>query len=346
MNFPDIPSISNEARVAAKRRQDSLTKPLGSLGRLEDLSVDLAGMTGQEIPDFSQKSVILLAADHGIAKEGVSPYPQEVTPQMVMNFLNQGAAINVLTRQAGSRVVIVDIGVNYDFQAIPGILHKKIAWGTENMLHGPAMTLEQAEAAIQVGMDVANDLIGQGLQLVATGEMGIGNTTPSAAITAVMTGRPAAEVTGRGTGLDDAGLVRKIGLIEQAIAFNQPDPKDPMDVLCKVGGLEIAGMAGVTIAAAARRVPVVLDGLISTAAAAIAVGLVPEVKHYLVAGHQSEEIGHRILLDQLGLSPLLRLDMRVGEGTGAALAFHLIDAAVNLLRDMATFNQAGVSNKS
>ncbi len=346
MNFPDIPSISNEARVAAKRRQDSLTKPLGSLGRLEDLSVDLAGMTGQEIPDFSQKSVILLAADHGIAKEGVSPYPQEVTPQMVMNFLNQGAAINVLTRQAGSRVVIVDIGVNYDFQAIPGILHKKIAWGTENMLHGPAMTLEQAEAAIQVGMDVANDLIGQGLQLVATGEMGIGNTTPSAAITAVMTGRPAAEVTGRGTGLDDAGLVRKIGLIEQAIAFNQPDPKDPMDVLCKVGGLEIAGMAGVTIAAAARRVPVVLDGLISTAAAAIAVGLVPEVKHYLVAGHQSEEIGHRILLDQLGLSPLLRLDMRGGEGTGAALAFHLIDAAVNLLRDMATFNQAGVSNKS
>ncbi len=346
MNFPVIPPIENVARAAAKQRQDSLTKPLGSLGRLENLSIDLAGMTGQAVPDLPHKSVILMAADHGIVKEGVSPYPQEVTPQMVLNFLQQGAAINVLTRLAGSRVVIVDIGVNHDFQSVEGILHKKIAWGTQNMLNGPAMTMEQAEASLRVGMEVADELIDQGLQLVATGEMGIGNTTPSAAITSVLTGRLPVEVTGRGTGLDDAGLIRKVALIERAIAVNKPDPNDPLDVLRKIGGLEIGGMAGVTIAAAARRVPVVLDGLISTAAAAIAVGLVPEVENYLIAGHQSEEIGHRVLLDRLGLSPLLQLDMRVGEGTGAALAFQLVDASLALLRDMATFGQAGVSQQS
>ncbi|MHC1772358.1 MAG: nicotinate-nucleotide--dimethylbenzimidazole phosphoribosyltransferase [Flexilinea sp.] len=346
MNFPSIPPINNEMRAAARTRQNQLTKPLGSLGFLEDISVNIAGMTEKIAPELTKKSVILMAADHGIAKEGVSPYPQEVTPQMVMNFLNKGAAINVLTRQAKSDVLIVDIGVNYDFKNIPGILHHKVAWGTENMLNGPAMTMQQAESAIQVGMDVTNDAIDHGMQLAATGEMGIGNTTPSAAITAVLCNRPAAEVTGRGTGLDDAGLIRKIKMIEHSIEVNRPDPNDPMDILCKIGGLEIAGMAGVVIAAAARRVPIVLDGLISTVSAAIAVEFVPQTKDYLIAGHQSEEIGHRILLEKLGLRPLVQLNMRVGEGTGAALAFHLIDASLNLLRDMATFEQAGVSDKS
>lgn len=346
MNFPIIPPINHEMRAAARTRQNQLTKPLGSLGFLENISVDIAGMTEKIAPELTRKSVILMAADHGVAREGVSPYPQEVTPQMVMNFLNKGAAINVLTRQAKSDVLIVDIGVNYDFKNTPGILHRKVAWGTENMLNGPAMTLQQAESAIQVGMDVTDEAIDRGMQLTATGEMGIGNTTPSAAITAVLCGRSAAEVTGRGTGLDDAGLVRKVRIIEHSIEVNRPDPNDPLDILCKLGGLEIAGMAGVVIAAAARRVPIVLDGLISTVSAAIAVELVPQTRDYLIAGHQSEEIGHRILLEKLGLRPLIQLNMRVGEGTGAALAFHLIDASLNLLRDMATYDQAGVSNKS
>ena len=346
MNYPTIPSIDFEASAAARKRQNSLTKPLGSAGYLEDLSVQIAGMTGSAIPDCSRKTVILMAADHGIAKEGVSPYPPEVTPQMVLNFLHGGAAINVLTRQVNSAVKIVDIGVAFDFGEIPGICHRKVARGTANMLTGPAMTREQAESAIRVGMEIADESIDNGVQMIATGEMGIGNTTPSAAITAVLCGRAPAEVTGRGTGIDDAGLQRKIRIIERCIAVNQPNPGDAMDVLCKIGGLEIAGMAGVVIAAAARRVPVVLDGLISTVAAAIAVELVPETKHYLIAGHLSEEIGHRILLEKLGLRPLIQLNMRIGEGTGAVLAFSIVDASLNLLRNMATFEQAGVSDKA
>ena len=346
MIFPNIPPVHMEASAAARQRQNSLTKPLGSAGFLEDLSVQIAGMTGSAVPDCSRKAVIVMAADHGIAKEGVSPYPQEVTPQMVMNFLHGGAAINVLTRQANSAVVIVDIGVAHDFGPIPGIYHRKVARGTANMLNGPAMNRNEAESAIRVGMEIADETIDSGVQLLATGEMGIGNTTPSAAITAVLCGRTPAEVTGRGTGIDEAGLQKKIRIVERCIAANQPDPKDAMDVLCKIGGLEIAGMAGVVIAAAARRIPVVLDGLISTAAAAIAVELVPETKNYLIGGHQSEEIGHRILLEKLGLRPLIQLNLRIGEGTGAALAFHVIDASLNLLRDMATFEQAGVSDKA
>ena len=345
MNFPSIPPIDQAARAAAKKQQDNLTKPLGSLGYLEPLSINLAGMTGQTAPKFEKKTVFLMAADHGIALEGVSPYPPEVTPQMVLNFINHGAAINVLTKQAHSEVLIVDIGVNYDFGDLPGILHRKIAMGTRNMLNGPAMTQEQAEQAIRVGMEVTQERIDQGLQMAATGEMGIGNTTPSAAITSVICNRPVAEVTGRGTGLDDAGLSHKIKMIEQAIAFNKPDPTDPMDILCKIGGLEIAGMAGVTIAAAAHRIPLVMDGLISTVSAAIAAMLVPDVKNYLIAGHQSEEIGHKVLLEMFGLRPLIQLGMRVGEGTGAALAFNVIDASQNLINDMATFEAAGVSNK-
>ena len=346
MDFPKIPAIDNQKRKQAQIRQDMLTKPRGSMGLLETLSVDIAGMTGLIAPELKNRSVFLMAADHGIAREGVSPYPPEVTAQMVMNFLNRGAAINVLTRQTCSDVVIVDIGVNYDFPEIPGLIRRKIAHGTANMLNGPAMTVSQTEAALQAGMDILNDAADKGLQMAAVGEMGIGNTTSASAITAVLCGKQAREVTGRGTGLDDEGLQKKIGIIEQVLEKRTPNPDDPMDILCKVGGLEIAGMAGVVIAAASIRIPLVMDGLISTAAAALAAAMVPGVGDYLIAGHRSPEIGHKYLLEKLGKRPLLQLDMRVGEGTGAALAFSLIDASMNILRDMATFESAGISDKS
>lgn len=346
MNYPTIPPIDTASAQQAEARQNNLTKPAKSLGRLEELSIQLAGMQASPLPDVRRKAVIIMAADHGVALEGVSAYPPEVTPQMVLNFLHGGAAINVLARQAGASVTIVDIGVASDFDpALPGLLHRKVAHGTRNMAKGPAMTRAEAEKALAEGMDVLALVAGAGLDLLATGDMGIGNTTPSAAIAAVLTGLPVRLLTGRGTGVDDAGLERKIRIIEQAIAVNQPDPHDALDVLCKVGGLEIAGLAGVMIAAAARRIPVVVDGFISTAAAMIAVGLVPEVRNYLFSGHKSVEIGHQAMLKHLGLVPLLDLDLRLGEGTGAALAFHLIEASTRILREMATFAEAGVSDK-
>ena len=345
MIFPQVPEVYQQKREEAAARQYALTKPRGSMGYLEDLSIEIAGMTGMIAPELKNRSVFLMAADHGIAREGVSPYPSEVTAQMVMNFLNNGAAVNVLSRQAVSDVCIVDIGVNYDFPDLPGLVRRKISHGTANMLREPAMTREEAEAALQVGMDVLNEAADHGLQMAAIGEMGIGNTTAASAITAVLCGKAVREVTGRGTGLDDTGLEKKIGIIEEVLRNRAPDPADPMDVLCKVGGLEIAGMAGVAIAAAARRIPLVMDGLISTSAAALADALVPGVRNYLIAGHRSPEIGHRYLLEKLGKYPLLQLNMRVGEGTGAVLAFHLIDASLNILRDMATFETAGISDK-
>ncbi|MBM4425134.1 MAG: nicotinate-nucleotide--dimethylbenzimidazole phosphoribosyltransferase [Chloroflexi bacterium] len=349
MNLPPIPPIDSAAQAAARARQDTLTKPPGSLGRLEELSIQLAGITGQPRPSLARKAVVVMAADHGVAAEGVSAYPSEVTPQMVLNFLRGGAAINVLARQAGARVVIVDMGVAADIPVgasrdLP-LQIRKVARGTQNMAHGPAMTRAQAESAINEGIDVAHSEIAKGLDLIATGDMGIGNTTPSAAIAAAITGQPAARVTGRGTGVDDAGLARKVAIIERALAVNTPDPKDALDVLSKVGGFEIAGLAGVIIGAAGKRAPVVIDGFISGAAALIAVGLAPEVKPYLIAAHQSVEIGHRVMLEHLGLRPLLDFDLRLGEGTGAALAFHLVEAAARLLDEMATFAEAGVSEK-
>ena len=345
MNFPIITDPDRNAEKKAAERQDSLTKPRGSMGQLEALSIVIAGMTGSVTPDLTNRTVFLMAADHGIAREGVSPYPSEVTAQMVMNFLNHGAAINQLAEQAHSEVKIIDIGVNYDFPKLPGLINRKVARGTKNMLKEPAMSVQQAEAAIQTGMDLLNEAADNGLKLAATGEMGIGNTTAASAITAVLCGKTAAEVTGRGTGLDDEGLQKKIRIIDQVLQNRCPDPNDPMDILCKVGGLEIAGMAGVTIAAASRRIPLVMDGLISTAAAALADALVPGVRNYLIAGHRSPEAGHRWLLEKLGKKPLLQLDMRVGEGTGAALAFNLIDAAENIISRMATFESAGISDK-
>ena len=346
MNYPTIPPIDKRAAQQARARQNSLTKPPGSLGRLEEISIQLAGMKADPLPNVDRKAVIIMAADHGVALEGVSAFPAEVTPQMVMNFLSGGAAINVLARQAGASVTIVDIGVAADFDpALAGLWHRKVARGTSNMAKGPAMTRADAEKALACGMDVLAEVAKEGLDLIATGEMGIGNTTPSSAIISVMTGLSVAKVTGRGTGLDDAGINRKIRVIENAIALNRPDPENALDVLSKVGGLEIAGLAGVMIAAASRRIPVVVDGFISSAAAMIAVGLVPDVRNYLLSGHQSVEIGHQAMLRHLGLTPLIDLDLRLGEGTGAVLAFHLVEAASRILREMATFAEAGVSDK-
>ncbi|HLF01941.1 MAG TPA: nicotinate-nucleotide--dimethylbenzimidazole phosphoribosyltransferase [Anaerolineales bacterium] len=346
MKLPSIPAVDLAARAAALDRQNSLTKPPGSLGRLEELSIQLAAATGSARPSVARKAVIVMAADHGVAAEGVSAYPAEVTPQMVLNFVRGGAAINVLARQASTRVIVVDIGVASNLEPQRGLRLRKIARGTQNIVRGPAMTLSQAETAIAEGIDVVQAEIANGLDLVATGDMGIGNTTASAAIVAALTGQPVAQVTGRGTGVDDAGLARKIAVVERALAVNKPNPKDALDVLIKVGGFEIGGLAGVIIGAAAKRVPVVIDGFISGAAALIAVGLCPDVRPYLIAAHKSVEVGHRAALDHLDLKPLLDLNLRLGEGTGAVLAFHLVEAAARILDEMATFAEAGVSDKT
>ena len=349
MKFTDIikeiPSLDESAMQAARARQDQLTKPRGSVGRLEELSIQLAGMKAAPFASVERKAVIVMAADHGVAMEGVSAYPAEVTAQMVLNFLRGGAAINSLARQAGARVTVVDIGVATQFESLPGLTQRKVMCGTRNLAQGSAMRREEAEQALQVGVDVLHEEAAHGLDIVATGDMGIGNTTPSSAIAAVMTGLPVSQVVGRGTGIDDQGLERKIKVIQQALAINHPDPNDAMDVLHKVGGLEIAGLAGVMIAAASHRIPVVVDGFISTAAAMIAVGLAPGVREYLISAHQSVEVGHQAMLKHLKLKPLLDLNLRLGEGTGAALAFHLIEAATRILREMATFDEAGVSDK-
>src|SRR5215216_796541 len=341
-----IQPLDEPAMRAARARQDTLTKPRGSLGKLEDLSILLAGIKADPFPSVKRKAIIVMAADHGVALEGVSAYPSNVTAQMVLNFLRGGAAINVLARQVDARVTVVDIGVIADFEPMPGLIRRKVMYGTRNLAHGPAMTREEAEKAIQVGVDVFNEEAAHGLDIVASGDMGIGNTTPSSAIAATMTGLPVAQVVGRGTGIDDQGLERKIRVIEQALAVNQPNADDPMDILHKVGGLEIAGLAGVMIGAAYHRIPIVVDGFISTAAAMIAVELAPRVRDYLIPAHQSVEIGHQAMLKHLSLTPLLDLNLRLGEGTGAALAFHLIEASARILCEMATFAEAGVSDKT
>lgn len=343
--LPKIAPLNEAMQAAARARQNNLTKPAGSLGRLEELSIQLAGILGQERPSIARKAVIVMAGDHGVVAEGVSAFPAEVTPQMVLNFLYGGAAINALAKAAGARVIIVDMGVAVDMPDHPELIKRKIAYGTQNMAVGPAMTRQQAEAALQAGIDIVTAEIENGLDLVAVGEMGIGNTTSAAAITAVFTGLPAAEITGRGTGVDDAGLARKVKVIEKALAVNKPDANDAMDVLMKVGGLEIAGLAGVVLGAAARRVPVVIDGFISSAAALVAAELVPAIKPYLIGSHESVEIGHQAILQHLGVRPLFDLDLRLGEGTGAAIAFNIIEGAARVLDEMATFAEAGVSGR-
>jgi nicotinate-nucleotide--dimethylbenzimidazole phosphoribosyltransferase len=330
----------------AQQRLDNLTKPLGSLGRLEEFARRVVAITGDKMPVLDKKVVFTFAGDHGIADDGVSAYPKEVTPQMVLNFLRGGAGINVLSRHAGADVVVVDIGVAYDFNGTPGLVSRKIMRGTANMRKGPAMTRAQAEQCIQVGIDLAREYAKKGYRIFGTGDMGIGNTTPSSAIASVLTGTPVADVTGRGTGITEESLGRKVAIIEECIAKNRPDPKDPIDVLAKVGGAEIGGIAGLILAAAAERIPVVVDGFISTAGALIAYELEPKTADYMFAGHASVEIGQRCMLRKMGLAPILDLNLRLGEGTGAALAMTMIDAGVKIYREMATFGEAGVSGKS
>lgn len=326
----------------AHSRQDILTKPRGSLGRLEELSIQVAGITGQSRPRIEDKVIITMVGDHGVTAEGVSAYPTEVTAQMVYNFLRGGAAINVLARQVGARVVVVDIGVAQELEPHPELVSWKVALGTGNMAHGPAMSHEEAIRAVEVGVEVVERELTRGVDIMGTGDMGIGNTTPSSAIVAALTGAPVVHVTGRGTGIGDEQLRRKVEVIEQALMVNRPDPDDPLDVLAKVGGFEIGGIAGVILGAAAHHIPVVIDGFISGAGALIAVGLAPQVGDYLIAAHRSVEVGHRLVLERLGLAPLFDLNLRLGEGTGAALGICLVEAGVRILTEMATFAEAGV----
>ena len=342
--IPTIPAVTEEARNAALDHQNQLTKPPGSLGVLERLSLQLAAATGEAKPFFEKKAVVVMAADHGVVAEGVSAFPAEVTPQMVLNFLHGGAAVNVLARAARADVFCVDVGVNAELTH-PKLITRKVKRGTDNMAQGPAMTNEEAIAAVQAGMDTVSELAQQGYTMFATGEMGIGNTTASAAILCAMTGITPEAAVGRGTGIGDEQWKHKCNVVRRALEVNKPDPKDALDVLAKIGGLEIAGLVGVILGAASHGAPVVIDGFISTAAALLAASLAPEVKPYLIGSHLSEEQGHQSLLQQLELTAPLHMNMRLGEGTGAALMFQMIDAACLIMREMATFAEAGVSGK-
>ena len=338
-----IKPVNSELLQQAQARLDNKTKPPGSLGRLEEFARRMAAISGTEEPDLSKKVVFTFAGDHGVVEEGVSLYPKEVTSQMVFNFLAGGAGVNVLARHSGAEVRVVDVGVDYDFGETPGMLHRKVARGTRNFTKGTAMTREETAAALQVGIDLADQCRIEGVGLVGTGEMGIGNTTPSSAIIAAISGMSVRDLTHRGTGIGDEALVNKIRVIEQGLALNKPDPHDPLDVLAKVGGFEIAAIAGLVLGCAANSIPVVIDGFISTAGALIASELHPSVRDYIFAAHRSVEIGHTFMLERIGVRPILDLDFRLGEGTGAALAMGLIEAGVKVMKEMATFEQAGVT---
>lgn len=329
----------------AQARLDSLTKPQGSLGRLEEFAKRYVAIKENLHPEIKQKTIFTLAGDHGVTEDNVSLYPREVTPQMVYNFVRQGAAINVLARFIGARLYVVDMGVDHDFEPVKGLIAKKIAKGTRNIIKGPAMTTEQALQTIMAGIEVVETAKKKGVDIIGVGDMGIGNTTPSSAIVAAICQVPVKEVTGRGTGLDDKGLEKKIEVIETALRINRPDPKDPLDVLTKLGGFEIGGITGVAIGAAAHRIPVVADGLISTAGILIATEMCPQIKEYIFPSHNSVEIGHRVMLDRMGIASVLDLSMRLGEGTGAALGIQVVEAGVKIYNEMATFKDAGVSGK-
>jgi nicotinate-nucleotide--dimethylbenzimidazole phosphoribosyltransferase len=338
-----IAPLDMRVMAQAAARWDTLTKPRGSLGRLEALACQVAGISGRARPRLTERLVFVLAGDHGVAAEGVSAYPSGVTAQMVDNFLRGGAAINVLARQLGARVIVVDMGVDVEISSVPGLVQKKVRRGTRNFAQEPAMTAQEALACVETGIELAEAEVKPSHTWVVTGDMGIGNTTASSAIIAAMTGEPVERVTGRGTGISGAGLARKAAVIKEALDRHRPRAQDTLDVLSKVGGFEIGGLAGIVLGAAARRCPVVLDGLIATAAALLAVGLVPTVREYLIAGHRSVEPGHTVALQALGLEPVLDLELRLGEGTGGVLALPVLEAACRLLDEMATFEEAGVA---
>jgi nicotinate-nucleotide--dimethylbenzimidazole phosphoribosyltransferase len=342
----DICAIDSKILEKTQKRLDNLTKPLGSLGRLEELAKQICGISAKEDPFLTNKVIFTLAADHGVTEEGVSPYPKEVTAQMVYNFLSGGAGINVLAAHVGARVVVADLGVCVDFKADPKLLNRKINYGTKNMAKGPAMTKDEALKSICAGVEIFEEEYKKGIDIVGTGEMGIGNTTSASALTVVFTKTAVKEITGRGAGLDDAGLKNKIRTIEKSISLNKPDPADPIDVLSKVGGFEIGGLAGIILCAASKKVPVVIDGFISGAAALTAYRIEPKVKDYMIASHCSVEGGHKIILQYLGLKPLLDLNLRLGEGTGGALGIGLADASLKILAQMATFKSANVSERN
>jgi nicotinate-nucleotide--dimethylbenzimidazole phosphoribosyltransferase len=339
----NIKPLDKDAMAKARKRQDELTKPAGSLGRLEEVSIQIAGIQRKAKPVINNKAIITMAADHGVVDEKVGNWPREVTAQMVENFLRGGAGINVLARQAGARIVFVDMGVASDLKPNKQLIVKKVDYGTKNIFKGPAMTGEQAVRSLEAGIEIVNEEMKKGLDIVGTGDMGIGNTTASSAVFAALSGKSVEEVTGRGTGLNDEQLSHKIDVIKRALAVNKPTPTKPLEVLAKVGGFEIGGLAGVMLGAAAQRVPVVIDGFISGAAALIAIALSPQLKDYLIAAHVSAEAGHAAMLQYLGLKPLLNLEMRLGEGTGVALGIIIAEAAVRTLNEMATFAEAGVS---
>jgi len=338
-----IRAVSAERLAEIQSRIDRQAKPQGSLGRIEEFARRYVAITGRE--DVRRKAVFTFAGDHGVVEEGVSAFPREVTPQMVLNFIDGGAAINALARSVGAEVVVVDMGVDYDFSPMDGLLLKKIAKGTANFAKGAAMTRRQAIESLETGIEIAFSCKEKGIDLVGTGDMGIGNTTPSTAIAAAFTGLSVAKLTHRGTGIGDAALARKVVVIEEGLKLNAPDPADPVDVLAKVGGFEIGGIAGLVLGCAACGIPVVVDGFISTAGALIASELHPGVRDYIFAAHQSVEIGHAAMLERIGQRPILNLDMRLGEGTGGALAMGLIEASLRALREIRTFDDAGVSKK-
>ena len=342
-----IKPVNFKLMEKAQEKLDNLTKPQGSLGRLEDFASQIVGISGTLFPIIKRKVIFVMAGDHGVAEEEVSAYPQEVTSQMVYNFIRGGAGINVLATHIGAEIVVVDMGVAKDFSLKEGIIRKKIAYGTNNMAKGPAMSKDETERAIIAGIEVFEDkLIRKGIDIIGLGEMGIANTTPSSAIVACLTKSKVEEVTGRGTGIDENQLKNKIRVIKQAIEVNHPDPEDGLDVLSKVGGFEIGGLAGCILAAAFHRVPIVIDGFISCASALIAIKLAPLARDYIFASHNSMEKGHKIALKYIGKVPMFDLGMRLGEGTGAALGISFIEAGVKILTQMATFADAGVDNKS
>jgi nicotinate-nucleotide--dimethylbenzimidazole phosphoribosyltransferase len=337
-----IKPLDEKAMAEARERQDQLTKPAGSLGRLEEVSIRIAGIQGKGKPQIKNKAMITMAGDHGVVDEKIGNWPREVTAQMVENFLHGGAGINVLSKLVGARVVFVDMGIASDLKPDKQLLVKKVDYGTKNMCLGPAMTESQAVKSLEYGIEVVNAEVKKGLDLVGTGDMGIGNTTASSAIFAAFSGKAVEEVTGRGTGASDEQLKHKITVIKRALSLNKPNASKPIEVLAKVGGFEIGGLAGVMLGAAAKRIPVVIDGFISGAAAMIAIALAPKAKEYIIAGHCSAEAGHAAMLKYMELKPLLQLDLRLGEGTGAALGLFIVEAGVKTLVEMATFAEAAV----
>nr|WP_319495498.1 nicotinate-nucleotide--dimethylbenzimidazole phosphoribosyltransferase [uncultured Desulfobacter sp.] len=341
------PELDQKTLAKAKQRLLDQAKPPGSLGLLEEIGARLAAIKGTIDVRLTNKYIITCAGDHGVVEEGVSAFPAEVTPQMVFNFVGGGASVNVMGKHAGARVKAADIGVNYDFDPALPIFHKKVRYGTDNFAKGPAMTREEAIKSIESGIEIVNELHADTpVDLLGTGDMGIGNTTPSAAIIAAFSGLSVESLTGRGSGVDDNGLAQKVAAIQKGLDINKPNPNDPLDVLAKVGGLEIGGLAGLVIGAAAQGIPVVCDGLISTAGALIACELAPAAKNYLFASHKSVEVGHTFMHERMGLTPLIDLKFRLGEGTGAAVCMELLDLATRILADIKTFEEVGVTKNN